>query len=112
MGRVKRVELEDVSFRESVTISAELNENYFREIANRTVAPILQALRGVWEKYKFVSWNHIVGAGLSVYNLIRKGVTDERVLVNVVTEYLRNKGYQRNIQQVARDIVRAVLASL
>ena len=111
MGRITRVELQDVNWRESTTISHELNEAYFREIASRTTKLVLNALREVWAKHKNISWNHIVGAGTTVYSLLRKGITDNNTLVGVVKAYLQSKGYT-NVDEAAKNIVAAVRAAL
>lgn len=73
-ARVRQIVLEDPDWKMRLTLDNEIEEDYFRDIANRRVKPIIEKLRSAYDKFRGrYNWNHIMGLGLVLYGLVNKG---------------------------------------
>lgn len=107
-GKVKEMTVSDLSGFSDTSIVNETKEDYFREVADVTVKPVIARLRTVYDKYnRRYPWNAIIAIGMKVYSFARKGYD--------VDYYALARGMSRKWQlpaNVTRDIVDAVLAEV
>ena len=105
-GKVARLELTDLTGFSDVSVINEMKEDYFRNIANTTVKPVLSRLRSVYARYRGrIGWNVIVAIGLQLYSLHKKGYD---INVTIARELARKFG--RIPDNILREIVNAVQA--
>jgi len=101
----KRIEFENISDFQATAMIHEENEDFYRDVAERTVKPVIGRLKGVYEKYnKRYPWNHILAVGLKLYSLAKSGVD---VDINDARTFNKKFGLP---DDVLRDIVQAVQA--
>jgi len=101
----KRIEFENVSDFQATSMIHEENEDFYRTVANKTVKPVINRLKAVYDKYdRKYPWNHIIAVGLKLYSLARRGVD---VDISDARTFNKPFGLPDN---VLRDIVQAVQA--
>jgi len=107
-GRIRRIEIEDISGFSDTSIINELKEDYFKSVAEATVKPVIERLRAVYlRSNRRYPWNGILAVGLTVYKYARRGYDLDYVAVA--------KGVAKRWQlpdNVVREIVDAVLAEV
>lgn len=104
-GRITRKEIADLDPITDTTINYELSEDYFRDIANSTVKPVIERLKEVYYKHgRKYGWNLIMGLGLKLYGLHKQGYD-----VDIAVARVFNKKFGLP-EAVLRDIVNAIEA--